>query len=97
MNNEQKINALKNLNVKPLVIEIEFEVVGFDQPTNGQVKVLLNDDEFAIIDIDQLTSFNDNAIMFFKDSFYYRSEINELLQSFVSECSTEFKVEKEEN
>lgn len=95
MNNEQKINALKNLSVKPLVIEREFEVVGFDQPENGQVKVLLNDDEFAIIDIDQLTSFNDNAIMFFKDAFYYRSEINELLQSFVSECSTEFKVEKE--
>lgn len=96
MSNETKINKLKDLqNVRPLVIDQTPCVVGFDQPENGEIKVLLNDDEFAMIGFGELLSFDENASMYLSDAFYYRSEINEMLESYIAEREGDYKIEKE--
>lgn len=97
MDNNTKINKLKDLqSVRPLVIDQTPCVVGFDQPENGEVKVLLNDDEFTMIQFGELISFNENSSMYLSDAFYYRAEINEMLESYVAERAGDYKIEKED-
>jgi hypothetical protein len=94
--NSEKINKLKDLQiVRPLVIDQNPCVVGFDKPENGEVKVLLNDDEFTMIQFGELIGFNENASMYLSDAFYYRAEINEMLESYVAERVGDYKIEKE--
>lgn len=96
MSNETKINKLKDLQkVRPLVIDQTPCVVGFDQPENGEVKVLLNDDEFTMIGFGELLGFNENASMYLQDAFYYRNEINEMLESYIAERAGDYKIERE--
>lgn len=96
MKTQEKINRLKDLqNVKPLVIDQTPCVVGFDQPENGEIKVLLNDDEFAMIQFGELISFDENASMYLSDAFYYSAEINEMLESYITERPGDYKIEKE--
>lgn len=94
MTTQQKINRLKELPTEANYPTIINKVVGFDQPENNEIKVLLNDDEFATVTFSDLLNFNENASMYLKDVFYYRSEINEMLESFVAE-SEDLKIERE--
>lgn len=95
MNNEQKINRLKDLaSVKPLVIDQTPCVVGFEKEEN-HIKVLLNDEEFTIIQIGELLKFDENASMYFRDVFYYNRGINEMLESYIAERDGDYKIEKE--
>lgn len=93
----EKINKLKDLqNVRPLVIDLTPCVVRFDKPENGEVKVLLNDDEFTMIQFGELISFDENASRYLSDAFYYRNEINEMLESYIAERAGDYKIEKED-
>lgn len=96
MSSEQKINKLKALqNVRPLVIDQTSCVVGFEKEEN-HIKVLLNDDEFTIVKLGELLSFDENASMYFKDVFYYNRGINEMLESYIAERAVDYKIEKED-
>lgn len=95
MNNEQKINKLKDLqSVRLLAIDQTPCVVGFEKEEN-HIKVLLNDDEFTIIKLSELLNFDENASMYFRDVFYYNRGINEMLESYISERSGDYKIERE--
>lgn len=93
--NTEKINKLKDLqSVKPLVIDQTPCVVGFEKEEN-HIKVLLNDDEFTIVQLSELLSFDENASMYFRDVFYYNRGINEMLESYIAERAGDYKIEKE--
>lgn len=99
--NSIKINKLKDLqSVRPLVIDQTPCVVGFEIIINNihsaEIKVLLNDDEFTMIQFGELINFNENASMYLSDVFYYRAEINEMLESYVAERAGDYKIEKED-
>lgn len=94
MTTQQRINRLKELPTEANYPTTINKVAGFDQLENNEIKVLLNDDEFVIVSFSELLNFNENAWMYLKDAFYYRSEINEMLESFVAE-SDDLKIERE--
>lgn len=98
--NTERINKLKDLqSVKPLVIDQTPCVVGFEIIINNvhsaEIKVLLNDDEFAMIGFGELLRFDENASMYLSDAFLYRAEINEMLESYIAERSGDYKIERE--
>lgn len=100
MNNETKINKLKDLqSVRPLVIETEKEVIGFSRDGNNiVVNIKLSKDPsygIATIKISDLIDFKEESWHYFSDHFYYRAEINEMLESYIAERAGDYKIEKE--
>lgn len=102
MNSEKKINRLKDLqSVRPLVLdEPEIEVIGFKVEFQSVlINLKLSDSPSygnALVYISDLYSFNEHASMYLSDAFYYRAEINEMLESYVAERAGDYKIEKED-
>lgn len=99
--NDQKINRLKDLqSVSPLVIdEPEIEVLGFSIVENKvTINLKLSDAPTygnAIVSIGDLYSFKEDISMYVRDQFYYRYEIQDLLESYIAERAGDYKIEKE--
>lgn len=70
----------------------ELEVIGFKVISNSEIKALLNDNQFVIVDFSDID--NDETERYFANEYYYNQEIIELLQIFINE-SEDFKIEKE--
>lgn len=71
----------------------ELEVIGFKVVSNAEIKALLNDNQFVLIDFSDID--NDETERYFGNQDYYNQEIIELLQRYLNEAE-DFKIEKED-
>lgn len=96
MNTQERINKLKQLPTESNYVTVKSIVVnGFENLHNGDLKVLIGSDEYAIIDWDDLKEFDENAVMFMRDVNYYHSSINDMLERYITETEN-IKILKEE-
>lgn len=96
MNTQERINKLKQLPTESNYATVKIIVVqGFENLHNGDLKVLIGTDEYAIIDWDYLKEFDENAVMFMNHVNYYHSSINDMLERYITETEN-IKILKEE-
>lgn len=106
MNNEQKINRLKDLaSVKPLVAKKPIEILDFtlmDSNDGNQspyattvtlVRINFDNDNYTIVSAAMLSEINENFYSFIKNPYYYHADIIEVISEFIATC--DFKIEKE--
>lgn len=103
MNNEQKINRLKDLaSVKPLVLEMPKLVVedfGIEDG-NGketQIQINLTDGSFVkvgSIELREYDDFSEDFDMWLTNPSYYHAEITEICQTYINEAE-DYKIGKE--
>lgn len=103
MNNEQKINKLKDLqSVRPLVIEepkLTVEDFGIDNIPGKETQITINltNGSFVRVGSIELREFQDfdcDFNLWLSNPHYYHAEIRELCQYYIDEAE-EFKIEKE--
>lgn len=101
MNNETKINRLKDLqNVRPLVIEKqkEFEIEDFtiesEEGKSIKIKINLKDGSFVRVSASELSNYNEYLFHYMRDAHYYFSSIVDVCYTYLFECD-DLKIEME--